>query len=67
MSQRAVEFVERWIDANIHAGSHNEAGGLAQAELCAAAAEANGITRREIEDELGDLVELMGVAIKVVN
>lgn len=68
MSQRAIDFVNNWIDANVDARrpadmEHHDRRPQRLAEQCAAAAEAAGITEAEIKDGLGDLEICMITAI----
>jgi hypothetical protein len=68
MSQRAIDFVNNWIDANVNASrpadmAHNDQRPKHLAEKCAAEAEAAGITDSEIKDGLGDLEICMITAI----
>lgn len=68
MSQRAIDFVNNWIDANIDTAKpadmeHHDSRPQRLAEKCAKAAEEAGITDVEIKDGLGDLEVCMIAAI----
>ncbi|MBG0801381.1 DUF768 domain-containing protein [Methylocystis sp. H4A] len=71
MSQRATDFIENWVANNIFAEGYEEEGTNAEAMrfagLCATAAEARGIPRKELEEAAGDLVEHMADAIESAN
>lgn len=67
MSQRGIDFANEWISENINAGPyapedspHPEADAAVK-QLLADAAEA-GITREEIEDDIGDLGDFISGA-----
>ncbi|MCO4317490.1 DUF768 domain-containing protein [Phyllobacterium sp. 21LDTY02-6] len=68
MSQRAIDFVNNWIDANVDTSrpadmEHHDSRPKKLAEQCAAAAAAAGISESEIKDGLGDLEICMITAI----
>lgn len=68
MSQRAIDFVNSWIEANVHATrpadmAHHDPRPKQLVAKCTAAAEAIGISREEILDGLGDLEICMIAAI----
>lgn len=68
MSQRAIDFVNNWIEANIDTNKpvdmeHHDRRPQRLAERCAADAEAAGITEAEIKDGLGDLEVCMIAAV----
>jgi hypothetical protein len=68
MSQRAIDFVNNWIAANIDTNKpvdmeHHDRRPRRLAERCAADAEAAGITEAEIKDGLGDLEICMIAAV----
>ncbi|UXN62181.1 hypothetical protein [Phyllobacterium zundukense] len=68
MSQRAIDFVNNWIDINVDANkpadmAHHDRRPKQLAEKCAADAEAAGISESEIKDGLGDLEICMITAI----
>lgn len=68
MSQRAIDFVNNWIDANVHATrpadmAHNDSRPKQLAAKCTAEAEAAGISKEEILDGMGDLEICMITAI----
>lgn len=60
MSQRAIDFTAQWVAMNIYTGPHALEGGphpeaMSAAERLSNAAQAAGILREEIEEDLGDL------------
>jgi hypothetical protein len=57
MSKHGTEFLHMWVQKNISAGSCQEAGGkIAAAVQCLCAdAEAEGLTREDIEEDVADL------------
>jgi hypothetical protein len=68
MSNHAASFVEEWVRENAvkpiegaPAGDNSEA--RLRAEACLAAAKDEGIARKDIEEETGDLVAYMGAVI----
>ena len=68
MSQRAIDFVNNWIENNVDANrpadmAHHDRRPRQLASKCAAEAEAAGITESEIKDGLGDLEICMITAI----
>jgi len=71
MSQRSRSFVDDWITEYVHAegyepeGSHALARQLAQE--CLRDAERVGITKHDIEEELGGIVGYMSATIRAVN
>lgn len=60
MSKRVFRFVEGWVSENVHPVAYepdeNSLEARQFAVQCLAAAEAEGITRKEIEEEVGDIV-----------
>ena len=68
MSNRGIEFVEGWISENVDPeayaakGDHSRARALA--EQCLADAEAQGISKKVIEDSVGDLTDRMARAME---
>jgi hypothetical protein len=73
MSKRAVEFVEEWVSENMvkrvaGAPEGDDSEARLRAEECLIAAKEEGIAKADIEEEVGDLVDYMSVAIeKAVN
>jgi hypothetical protein len=71
MSERGRRFIEGWVDENVHAtgyepeGDNSEARQLAK--LCLAEAKAKGISRKEIEEHVGDINDYMSEAIENAN
>jgi hypothetical protein len=71
MSERGMLFVEDWRANHVLAagdapeGDHSQAAKYAQD--CLAAAEKSGITKDEIEEDYGDLVDHMGWAMDDAN
>jgi hypothetical protein len=68
MSQRAIDFVNSWIEANVHATrpadmAHDDPRPKQLVAKCTAEAEAAGISQEEILDGLGDLEICMITAI----
>lgn len=67
MSQRAREFVDRWVESNIHAEPYvAEQADPRPAEFarnCMYEARGSGISRPEIEQECGNLISYMGRAL----
>ncbi len=68
MSKRAIDFVGKWIEANIHPQTYVQEDGndirpKEFAETCMIQAEARGISRAEIEEDYGDLSGAMAEAI----
>jgi hypothetical protein len=73
MSKRALEFLEEWVSENMvkpvaGAPEGDDSEARLRAEECLIAAKEEGIAKEDIEEEVGDLVDYMSVAIeKVVN
>ncbi|UGX85976.1 DUF768 domain-containing protein [Phyllobacterium meliloti] len=68
MSQRAIDFVNNWIEANVHATrpadmAHHDPRPKQLVARCTADAEAAGISSEEILDGIGDLEICMITAI----
>lgn len=57
MSEHAIEFVNNWVSENINVEAYDPPAGLIDQAVqdMVDEAEANGISRKEIEDEVGDL------------
>ena len=71
MSKRAIEFVDNWIARRIHSETYldteyDDPLPKALADQCAAEAAVAGISRREIDEEGGDLELRMADAINAV-
>ena len=71
MSERALAFVEEWVNENVHPTGYEPEGDNAQAAAlavqCLAAAKAEGIAEAEIKDAFEDLTQFMAGSIKLVN
>jgi hypothetical protein len=71
MSERGMLFVEEWLSNNIQAAGYGPSDDQSQAakyaDDCLAAAERKGITKNEIEEDYGDLVDHMSGAIEDAN
>ncbi|NNM75197.1 DUF768 domain-containing protein [Enterovirga aerilata] len=65
MSERGAEFLIRWVERNINPEEYPAIGDRALAEVkagqCLAEAEAAGLTRRELEAEVGPLAEFINL------
>ena len=65
MSQRGAEFLIDWVEANINPEDYPPEGDKLiaeqKAEQCLAAAQAAGLTRAELEAEVGPLAGFMNV------
>jgi hypothetical protein len=65
MSKRGVRFVERWVSEWVHPITYWDEDGLEARQYavqCLAAAEAEGISKKEIEEDLGNIVGYMAGA-----
>ncbi len=71
MSKRGLAFVQGWIADNVTAQTYLARSGDARpkvmAERCAADAATQGISVREIEEEVGDLEVRMSDAINILR
>jgi hypothetical protein len=71
MSERALAFVEEWVNENIHATGYEPEGDNSTASVlaqqCLAQAEAHGITDAEMKGAVDDLTQFMAGQIKLVN
>jgi hypothetical protein len=73
MSKRALEFLEGWVSENMvkpvaGAPEGDDSEARLRAEECLIAAKEEAIAKEDIEEEVGDLVDYMRVAIeKAVN
>jgi hypothetical protein len=56
VSKRAADFLNNWIDENIHAGAYpqDRKEGKVPAETCIAEAKTKGISKQELEEAAGD-------------
>ncbi len=66
MSKRAVEFAEEWIRENVNAGPYDpgDAVVLPLVEQLVQEAGQAGISREEIEEDMGDLEDLVENALE---
>jgi hypothetical protein len=68
MSQRGVRFVEGWVSKNVYPGEYEPVGDLSEicqlAEQCFAIAAAEGISREEIEEDLGSVHDFISAAVE---
>jgi hypothetical protein len=71
MSERALAFVEEWVNENIHATGYEPEGDSSMAKTlaaqCLAEAKADGITESEMKEAIDDLTQFMAGQIKLVN
>ncbi len=71
MSERALAFVEEWVNENVHATGYEPEGdsstASAFAQQCLNEAKADGITEGEMKDAFEDLTQFMAGQIKLVN
>ena len=71
MSERGIRFIEGWVNENVRPtgyesdGDHSEACKLAR--LCLEEAKAKGISKKEIEEHVGDVNDYMSEAIESAN
>lgn len=57
MASKSADFVQDWTITNVHPGKPDlDAEARRCADQCLALAEANGLSRTDIEAEVGDLV-----------
>jgi hypothetical protein len=65
MSERGAEFLIAWVDRNINPEDHPPMGdkmlATEKAEKCLAEAEAAGLSRQELEAEVGPLADFINV------
>ena len=65
MSERGAEFLIDWVDANINPADYPPEGdkliAAEKAAQCLSAAQAAGLTQRDLESEVGPLAEFMRV------
>jgi hypothetical protein len=68
MSVRGREFVDHWVFENINASPYQPDGGMAEgrrkAEALMIDAQAQGVSKIEIEEEVGDLAAYLSGAIE---
>jgi hypothetical protein len=68
MSVRGRQFVDHWVFENISAGPYQREGDASaaqrQAEELVAVAEIQGVSKIEMEDEVGDLVDYLAGAME---
>jgi hypothetical protein len=66
MSKRGVDFAEDWIGENINSGPYDPGDGIIKAHVVemVEAAKAEGVTRAEIEEDMGDLGSLIADALE---
>jgi hypothetical protein len=71
MSERALAFVESWVNENIHATGYEPEGDNSTASVlaqqCLSEAEAHGVTDAEMKEAIDDLKQFMAGQIKLVN
>jgi hypothetical protein len=71
MTEDAKAFVEHWVEDNIHPTGYEPEGDATEARkamlACFRDADRAGISRRSIQDAIGDLQEYMVKAIENVN
>ncbi len=63
MSERAISFVEQWVEANVHPEAYEPEGDTSRAEAmaayCRVAAKAEGITDAELNGSFENLTAFM--------
>ena len=67
MSNSAADFLNSWVEENIHAGAYPQdiKEGQLPAQQCIAEAKAKGITKQQLEEAAGDdLVSYMFSALE---
>ena len=71
MSERGLRFVEEWIVENVHPEGYQPEGDNREARmlavLCLKAAKDAGISKKEIEENVGDIEDFMSQAIDEAN
>ncbi len=71
MGEKASGFLGAWIVTNVHASGHRPEGDLAEAadlaRTCVTLASAQGLTRADLEVEVGDLDEHMRRALNLAQ
>jgi len=66
MSKRAIDFVNGWVFENINAGPYDPGAAVVDAlvEQLINDAEAAGISREEIEEDSGDVSDVVSTALE---
>jgi hypothetical protein len=68
MSVRGKNFVDHWIFENINAGPYQPDGDISQARMRAdelvAVAQTQGVSKHEMEEEVGDLARYLAGAME---
>ena len=69
MSQRGIDFANDWVSENVNAGPYGPEDGenpvaVAAVKLFLADAASEGITREEIEEDMGDIGDLLANAFE---
>ena len=71
MGETAGSFVGSWVVTNVHASGYKEPGDLGEAaglaRTCATLAAAQGLSRADLEAEVGPLDEHMRVALNLAQ
>jgi hypothetical protein len=72
MTSKAREFIDFWIENSVHAteehgGAGSEQSAAVLAERCVEMAGSIGITRQELDAEVGDLVTYLHTQVKAAN
>jgi hypothetical protein len=71
MSERAIAFVEEFVDEHVHAEGYEPEGDSSKArslaEHCLSAAKSAGISEAEMKDAFDNLTRFMAAAIKDAN
>jgi hypothetical protein len=71
VSERGRRFVEGWVTEHVHPTGYEPEGDNSEArqltELCLAAARAKGISKKEIEEDIGNIEDYMSEVIDEVN
>lgn len=71
MGEGARQFVEQWIDDNVHSSGYEPEGDAAESKRlaaeCWAAADQAGVSRASIQEEVGHLPDYMAERLKAVN
>lgn len=71
MSAEAREFIEDWVNNNVHATGYQPEGDTEEARKltfeCWRAVDQAGIPRASVQEEVGELLDYMSEAIERVN
>jgi hypothetical protein len=72
MSTKAREFIDFWIENSVHAAEEYGAAGAEQgsqelARRCVEMAASQGLSRADLENEVGDLVTYLRERLKAAN